>query len=188
MVIFTIAQAAADDGDVLGEIHAEAWKVAYAPFFAPGFAEQAVQRRRTQWRERIVQAKDTIMLARGDGRPLALSYFGASQTKTGMAEIHSFYAHPDGWGTGAARALMTATLAQLKKDGFDQVHLWTLRDTPQSRRFYSKCGFTETGVLRDHDFGDGRPLVQVEFGVSVRTGPAGPKRPCVSGSFPGELT
>ncbi|MFD1932641.1 GNAT family N-acetyltransferase [Nonomuraea mangrovi] len=166
-MIFTIAQAAAADGDALGEIHAEAWKVAYVPFFAPDFAEQAVRRRRTQWHERIVQTKDTIMLARGDGRPLALSCFGPSRTKPGVAEIYSFFAHPDGWGTGAAGALMTATLERLKKDGFDHVHLWTLHDTPQSRRFYTKCGFTETGVLRDHDFGDGRPLAQVEFAIHL---------------------
>ncbi|GAA3307230.1 GNAT family N-acetyltransferase [Nonomuraea dietziae] len=166
-MLFTIAQATADDGDALGEIHAEAWKVAYAPFFATDFAEQGVRRRRTQWHERLAQGKDTIMLARGDGRPLAMSAFGTSPSKTGMAEIYSFYAHPDGWGTGAAGALMTATLAQLKEDGFDHVHLWTLHDTPQSRRFYTKCGFTETGALRDHDFGDGRPLAQVEFALHL---------------------
>jgi RimJ/RimL family protein N-acetyltransferase len=43
------------------------------------------------------------------------------------------------------------------------VHLWTLRDTPQSRRFYTKCGFTETGATTTRDFGDGNPLAQVEY-------------------------
>lgn len=58
---------------------------------------------------------------------------------------------------------MDATLARLREDGFARVHLWTLRGTPQSRRFYAKCGFTETGTSRAHDFGDGNPLDQVEY-------------------------
>jgi hypothetical protein len=42
------------------------------------------------------------------------------------------------------------------------VNLWTLRDTPQSRRFYLKTGFADTGATRQRDFGNGR-LPQVEY-------------------------
>ncbi|MFG2894917.1 GNAT family N-acetyltransferase [Streptomyces sp. NPDC048248] len=151
------------DGDVLGEIHAAAWEVAYAPFFAPEFAACAVQSRRTRWHERIAQGAATILLAELDSRPLALSAFSPSSTRPGLAEIHTFYSHPDSWGTGVAAVLMTETLVRVRDDGFAQVHLWTLRDTPQSRRFYSKCGFTECGAARSFDFGDGNTLVQVEY-------------------------
>jgi hypothetical protein len=43
------------------------------------------------------------------------------------------------------------------------VHLRTLRDTPQSRRFYTKCGFTESGNESTFDYGDGNPLPMVEY-------------------------
>lgn len=66
---------------------------------------------------------------------------------------------------------MTATLQRLRSDGYDRVHLWTLRDTPQSRRFYIKCGFTETGATQDRDFGDGNPLPQVEYERLLRPHP-----------------
>jgi RimJ/RimL family protein N-acetyltransferase len=155
--------ATADDGDVLGEIHAAAWEAAYAPFFGPKFAAGAIQDRRTRWHERVEEGAGTILLAVLDGRPLALSFFRPSSTRPGMAEIYSFYGHPDGWGSGGAAALMTETLRRLGEDGFARVHLWTLRDTPRSRRFYTKCGFTETGAARALDFGDGNPLDQVEY-------------------------
>ena len=98
-------------------------------------------------------------------RALAMSWSDASEARPGFAEIHSFYTHPDGWGSGVSLALMAATLDQLNADGFEQVHLWTLRDTPQSRRFYAKCGFAETGATRTRDFGDGNPLPQVEYAL-----------------------
>ena len=87
-----------------------------------------------------------------------------------MAEIYSFYGHPDGWGSGVAGALMTATLRSLVDGGYAGVHLWTLRSTAQSRRFYTKCGFTETGAHRAHDFGDGQMLDQLEYERSVGDG------------------
>ncbi|AHH98030.1 GNAT family N-acetyltransferase [Kutzneria albida] len=158
-----VRRAGPDDGDALGEIHAAAWEAAYAPFFEPGFAARAVRDRRTRWHRRIEEGTGTILLAVLDSRPLALSLVLPSSTRPGLAEIYSFYGHPDGWGSGAAAALMTGTLRCLREDGFARVHLWTLRGTPRSRRFYTKCGFTETGAVRTHDFGDGNPLDQVEY-------------------------
>lgn len=156
-----IRQANAADGDALGEIHAAAWEAAYAPFFAEDFAVRAVQDRRTRWHRLIADAGLPVLLGAVDGRPLVLSYSVAAGP--GLAEIYSFYGHPDGWGTGVAAALMAGTLERLRGTGFDRVHLWTLRDTPQSRRFYTKCGFTETGATTTRDFGDGNPLAQVEY-------------------------
>ncbi|MEW1751684.1 GNAT family N-acetyltransferase [Streptomyces angustmyceticus] len=152
-----------DDGDVLGEIHAAAWEAAYAPFFAPDFAARGVRSRRTRWHARITEGPGTILLAALDGRPLALSVFLPSPTRPGLAEIPTFYGHPDGWGSGIAGTLMTETLRRLHDDGFARAHLWTLRDTPRSRRFYTKCGFTESGAERTFDFGDGNALDQVEY-------------------------
>lgn len=161
--MFTIRLADECDGDVLGEIHAAAWEAAYAPFFAPEFAACAVKSRRTCWHERIAQGAMTILLAEHDGRPTALSAYGPSSTRVSFAEIMTFYSHPDSWGSGVAAVLMTETLRHAHNNGFTQVHLWTLRDTPQSRRFYAKCGFTERDTTGTHDFGDGNPLEQVEY-------------------------
>ncbi|MFG1874098.1 GNAT family N-acetyltransferase [Sphaerisporangium sp. NPDC049003] len=162
-----IYEASANDGDVLGEIHVESWKAAYAPFFAPEFFAQALEQRRCQWHDRIAKGEDSIMLAALEGRPLTLSFFGSSPARTGMAQIFSFFGHPAGWGTGIAGALMTATLRRLRQEGFTHVHLWTLRDTPQSLRFYAKHGFTDSGEVRGYDFGDGNLVDQVEYELAL---------------------
>jgi RimJ/RimL family protein N-acetyltransferase len=165
---FTVFPASSGDGDVMGEIHAESWKAAYADFFAPEFFAEAVRRRRDKWHGVLAEEKDTVMLAALDGRPLSFSYFGSSPARPESAEIFGFYGHPDGWGSGVAGALMTASLQRMREDGFRRVHLWTLRDTPQSRRFYAKSGFTESGAVRGHDFGDGNPIEQVEYELILR--------------------
>ncbi|WP_239101471.1 GNAT family N-acetyltransferase [Microbispora amethystogenes] len=161
--VFTVTEAAPEDGSVVGEIHAESWQAVYAKFFSPEFAAEAVGHRRGKWRDVLLEKRDTVMLGALDGRPLAFTYFGASPARPGYAEIFGCYAHPDGWGTGVANALMAATLRRIGEQGFGRVHLWTLRDTPQSRRFYQKSGFTESGAVRGHDFGDGNPIDQIEY-------------------------
>ncbi|MFD9405818.1 GNAT family N-acetyltransferase [Streptomyces sp. NPDC059989] len=158
-----IRRAEPDDGRALGEIHAAAWEAAYAPFFDAEFAAAGVRDRRTRWHARITDGPETILLALLEGRPAALAFFGPSTARPGLAEIHSLYAHPDSWGSGIAAALMSETLRCLRADGFTGAHLWTLRDTPRSRRFYTKSGFAECGTVRAFDFGDGNPLEQVAY-------------------------
>ncbi|MEV7728519.1 GNAT family N-acetyltransferase [Streptomyces sp. NPDC087917] len=160
-----VRRAGPQDGDVLGEIHVAAWAAAHVPFFEAEFAARALRDRRGRWHARVGAGPETVLLATLDGRPLALSFFGPSADRPGLGEIHSFYGHPDGWGSGIAGALMDETLRVLREEGADGAHLWTLRDTPRSRRFYVKSGFTETGAQRPHDFGDGSPLTQVEYGI-----------------------
>ena len=131
--------------------------------FQPDFATCAVESRRGLWHQRIAGGTGSILVAELDGRRQALSFCLSSSTPPGLAEIYSFYAHPVASGSGVAASLMTDTLRSLHDNGFAEVHLWTLRNTPQSRRFYTKSGFTESGAVRTYDFGDGRPFDQLEY-------------------------
>ncbi|MEU3962410.1 GNAT family N-acetyltransferase [Streptomyces buecherae] len=167
-VNFTVLPASPTDGDVIGQIHAASWRVAYADFFSPDFFAQALHRRRHRWHDVLAeQSRHTALLGAADSRPLAFSYFGPSPARPDEVEIFGFYGHPDGWGSGVAQALMAGTLTAIRERGAHRIHLWTLRDTPQSRRFYAKHGFTESGVVRDFDYGDGNPLQQVEYALPL---------------------
>ena len=84
-------------------------------------------------KSRIAEHRENILVASIDDRPLALSFFVDSTYQPPLAEIYSFYGHPDGWGSGIATVLMADTLACLGERGFGRVHLWTLRDTPTIR-------------------------------------------------------
>lgn len=151
------------DADALGEVHAESWKAAYGSLFQPDFTARCVEIRRGCWHQRITEGVGPILLAELDHRPLALSFSVPSLTVPSLAEIYSFYGRPDGWGTGVAAALMAETLRVLHDVGRTDVRLWTLKSTAQSRRFYAKCGFCESGAERAHDFGDAQLFDQIEY-------------------------
>nr|WP_201784428.1 GNAT family N-acetyltransferase [Nonomuraea pusilla] len=158
-----IREAGPGDGDVIGEIHAVSWGVSHGPLCAPKVAAAGIQERRTKWEAILAEGEDPVLLGLLDDRPGAFARFGASSSRPGLGEIHTFFAHPDVWGSGLAPALLAATLDRLREAGHDRVHLWTLRDSAQTRRFYAKNGFGETGRRHDHDFGEGPPLTLVEL-------------------------
>ncbi|WP_328320751.1 GNAT family N-acetyltransferase [Kribbella sp. NBC_00382] len=162
-----VRQATVADGEGVGVVHAASWEAAYAQFFDESFAAEQIKSRLTRWHDRVASPEGLVVVAAVDGRVLAFSWSGPSSARPEFAEIHSFYGHPDGWGTGVAAALMSETLRRLRADGFAGVHLWTLRDTPQSRRFYTKSGFTETGATTTRDFGDGEPIAQIEYELKL---------------------
>ncbi|MFI6904698.1 GNAT family N-acetyltransferase [Nonomuraea sp. NPDC050394] len=166
----TIREAGPGDGGVLGEIHAVSWGISHGPLCTPQVAAAGIEERRAKWHGILAEGGDPILLALLDDRAGAFSRSGASSSP-GLAEIHTFFAHPDVWGSGLAAALLTATLDRLREAGYDRVHLWTLRDSAQARRFYGKHGFAETGRRHDHDFGEGPPIALVEFDRTI-PGPA----------------
>ncbi|GAA2361864.1 N-acetyltransferase [Catellatospora methionotrophica] len=164
--MITIREAGPGDGDILGEIHANSWGVSHGPLCTPRIAAAGIEERRTKWHAILAEGGDPVLLGFLDDRPGAFIRSGAS-SRPGLAEIHSLFAHPDFWGTGLSAALLTDTLDRLRGAGYDRVHLWTLRDSAQARRFYAKHGFAETGRSHDHDFGEGTPIALLELDRAI---------------------
>jgi GNAT superfamily N-acetyltransferase len=77
-------------------------------------------------------------------------------------EVAAIYLHPDAWGQGLGRQLMTATLANLAAAGYRDATLWVLQDNARARRFYSQAGWTADGAAKTDDL-DGFPLLEVRY-------------------------
>lgn len=172
-----LRDAMVSDADAIGVVHAEAWKVAYRDLFEAGWLDRFVAKRRAQWASRFRMpefTRTTLLLAvRGD-QVSGFAFFGphglmsavqapVSTGHEGDGEIYGFYAHPSVWGTGIAGTLMDGTWDRLMDNGYPRVRLWTLAGANRARRFYGRFGFEETGATRERDFGDGRPVLELEY-------------------------
>ena len=171
----TVADAAA-----VGDVHADAWRAAYRDLFESYWLERLVAMRRSRWVNRMAEpdfAKTRLLIAvRGD-QIAAFAYFGphglgadpptvrpsGAVVRPGEAEIYSCYANPSVWGTGVASTLMAGVWDQLVDAGYRKVRVWTLAGVNRASRFYLRSGFEESLALRERDFGDGRPVLEVEY-------------------------
>lgn len=179
----TVRDALPGDADAVADAHVRAWQVGYRGVVPDQVLDhpEFERARHERWRHRLSHGPaatrdplNRIFVCVMRERVVGFGHAGREADPPPEAaergEIYGFYVHPDAWGTGAADALMAACLAELRTR-FTRAVLWTLRDTPRSRRFYERTGWT-LQFHADHtpieapfplpDFPD-RPMVNSEL-------------------------
>lgn len=154
--MITIREATADDAVAVATAHVAAWRTGYRGVFPDAYldTDEFAQRRHDRWEHRLRDGPpdngnvlNTILVPELDGRVVGFGHVGDEDVgdegdgePSGRGEVYGFYLHPDAWGSGIATLLMAACEARLAAH-FEQAVLWTLFDTPRSRRFYEKVGW-----------------------------------------------
>jgi GNAT superfamily N-acetyltransferase len=169
--LMLLREANVGDASDIGAVHAEAWRVAYRDLFESDFLSDQVESRRARWPHVMAQpafANSTLLVAERGSRVAAFAHLGPAVDRDNCGEIYACCAHPSVWGTGVASALMSETLQILAESGFRQVRSWTISGLNRARRFFLKSGFRESSRTRESDFGDGRPVLELEYVRSIR--------------------
>ena len=166
-----VREATTDDAAMIGEVHADAWRVAYRDLFEPAFLSNQVDTRRQRWAEAMAEpefAATTLLVAERGHRVVAFAHFGPAEEDDGKGEIFACYTRPAAWGTGVAGALLDRVLETLADARYRDVRAWTLAGANRARHFYKKSGFRDSGRRREWDYGDGRPVLELEYVRSIR--------------------
>jgi GNAT superfamily N-acetyltransferase len=159
-----VRAATPEDAKVISEVRVRSWQEAYAHVFpAEALARLDAGELAVYWRERIA-AGDTLLVT---DDLTGFAAIGPSPDPAGAGEVYAIYVDPDRWGTGCGRALMEASLANLRAAGFDEVVLWVLEDNPRARRFYEAGGWTLDGAEKDEDWLE-TPVREVRYRISLR--------------------
>jgi GNAT superfamily N-acetyltransferase len=161
-----VRDATAADAVAIGEVHAEAWRVAHRDLFDGRWLRRLVEERRQCWPDLMADrtfVRNTLLLAERGDRVVAFVHFGPHRDGMPDAEIYDLYAHPSVWGSGVAWTLMDAAWDQLRDARFRRVRAWTVAGANRARHFYESFGFSTTPRKRERDFGDGRPVLEVEY-------------------------
>lgn len=166
-----VREATAADAESIGEVHAEAFRVAHRALFEPDWLHTLVEQRRNMWHHRMrgrEHARNTLLVAERGSDVAAFVYFGPHEDGRPDGEIFDCYAHPDVWGRRVAATVLDKAWELLRENRFRRVRLWTLAGANRARHFYESFGFTETGRRRERDFGDGRPVLEIEYARRTR--------------------
>jgi ribosomal protein S18 acetylase RimI-like enzyme len=161
-----VREATAADAESIGEVHAEAFRAAHRDVFDRGWLDAFVEERRNLWVDRMVgraHARNTLLVAERGDRVAAFVYFGPHSDGMPDGEILDCYAHPTVWGRGVAVSVLDKAWELLRDTRFRRVRLWTMSGANRARHFYTSFGFAETGHTRERDFGDGRPVLEIEY-------------------------
>lgn len=161
----TVRRARPSDAAVLHEIAARTFPLACPPGFDPALAEEFVATNLSREAFRTwARSRDAhLWVAEIAGVPVGYSLVllrstcpqAPEQERAVTADLNKFYVLPEHHGSGAAHALMAASLAGALKAGMGVMWLGVNQQNRRAQSFYTKHGF-ETVATRTFDVGGSR--------------------------------
>lgn len=158
---FTISPLRQADAAVLGPLHVQLWRAAYAGLLPQERLDGISAERRTRLWEQYGQQHEAhgrtaagavVQVARDEsGTPIGWAAVGPPRDEDGPREIElwSLYVAQDRWGSGVANALIASTLVERP------AYLYVLQGNERAIRFYRRHGFALDGATKLLDPDDG---------------------------------
>ena len=148
-----VRDARLEDADLSGEIHILAWQHAYRGLMPDEYLDGlSIPERRQTWRRTLAQEHEVTTHTRVgllDGRVGGFAIAGAvrdADLEADVGELYAINVHPDTWGRGLGRALVSSCVDGLAADGFRRATLWVLVGNERARRFYESLGWHCEGL------------------------------------------
>jgi ribosomal protein S18 acetylase RimI-like enzyme len=173
MQIAAIRKATIDDAFGIALVHVRSWQVAYRGHMPDDFLDGLdVEKRMNMWRELIQDPEKIILISEDTERNIVgFSALGSSRdpdASPNTAEVSAIYVHPEKWEKGIGRALLSASLGEVRKGDFDQLTLWVLEANQRARSFYESFGFVQDGAIKDDDHWKSFAVREVRYRLNVR--------------------
>ncbi|HEV2592481.1 MAG TPA: GNAT family N-acetyltransferase [Gaiellaceae bacterium] len=147
-----VRNASLADARRIEEIRVRTWRAAYREVFAPDRLDAMVIDE-TRWAHRINEPPPgwTIIVADVGERVVGFASTGPSRDQQGVGELYAIYVEPNAWSTGAGRALIVRSEAELAAT-WSEATLWVLEENVRARRFYERAGWEHDGVRKLETF------------------------------------
>jgi ribosomal protein S18 acetylase RimI-like enzyme len=168
-----IRKATVEDACGIASVHVRSWQVAYRGHMPDDFLQGLdVEKRTNMWRALTQDSDKIIFVAEdSDGSVVGFSALGHSRdadANPDTAEVSAIYVHPDKWGKGIGRTLLSTALGEVRKREFDQLTLWVLEVNQRARSFYESFGFMQDGAIKDDDQWKDFPVREVRYRLDLR--------------------
>ena len=135
--------------------------------FEPGWRlpDEYVAQHEQRMRDRLDDPALFCLIAESEGSPIAhVALVPAHEDGERSAELWQLFVLPGWWGSGVAKELLDAAVAEARRRGFERMLLSTPRDHLRARRFYEREGWSWTG---EEERAVRLGLVLVEYAISI---------------------
>ncbi|WP_185984392.1 GNAT family N-acetyltransferase [Aureimonas mangrovi] len=140
--------AAREDAAALCDVHAQAWRGAYAGIIPHKALNAMIGRRGPDWWRHAIGGGAAVLALDYDGRTVGYATIGHNRTRAIRAEgeIYELYILPDYQGVGFGRHLFEGAGAFLASRGLKGLAVWALEDNDRALAFYRGLAGREVAV------------------------------------------
>lgn len=128
------------DARTIKIIHVNAYQKCYRGYLPDDFLDSlSVSDDVVERTARFIEANECYLIE-VDNEKVAFVYLAYPKDRTDTFEIQAIYVHPDCQRKGVGRFFVNELAQMKKKEGFQKVIAWTIKEGP-SIGFYEKTGF-----------------------------------------------
>lgn len=152
-----VRRAVPEDAAQVAAVHVRTWQVAYRGLLPDEVLDGlSVTEREKMWRDALTGKQSPAVYVAVEGEIVVGFCAVAAPSREidadeAAAELGAIYVDSDHWRRGIGRALMDASLRDLRADGWRWVTLWVLAENRQARDFYAQFGFEPDGAEMTHE-------------------------------------
>ncbi|SRR5579883_1992695 len=162
------------DAEAVAAIHDAAWRSTYQGIIPHLHLERMIARRGPLWWQRQIERGANTTLLVFNGVPQGYASWGRARGAWPwpVGEIFELYVSPPFQGVGLGRRLFGAVKGQLRRNGFDRLVVWALKENEPACGFYGALGGAVAASAAEH-YGE-ISLTRIAFvwGVSVKSSKA----------------
>ena len=151
----SIREATTADANAIAHVEIQTWQTAYQGFLSKQQIDHFNLSDETALLFQLLQDTQSVChVAELNHSMIGFSLsspchdFDKTQNQTG--EIKAMYVLPDYWFQGYGSTLIYTALSSLRKRGFREVVLWTLKNNEGAQQFYQKHRFLADGMSKLH--------------------------------------
>jgi ribosomal protein S18 acetylase RimI-like enzyme len=170
----TIRNAEPRDAEAIDGIRVAAWKAAYSCFLPSDYLQSlSAGGDLSGLRDRLRDPDDSFSayVALSDQQVCAFSFMGNPryETDSGAIELYALNVLPSCWRWGLGGKLLAECLREAKKNSFERMELWCIRENDRAIKFYKSFGFSDTGRERDNRHLTGHSLFEQCFCLPLQS-------------------
>ncbi len=147
-----IRLASPNDAAAIASIHVKGWQEAYRGLIPQNYLDSLnISERQQLWQKRLdaSQSDQKTFVIEIKNEVLGFSSFGPSRDSSDPGEIYAIYIAPSWWRHRLGQELLTASVAALKEDSYQEAILWVLSKNERAIRFYQQAGWHPDAASRD---------------------------------------
>jgi ribosomal protein S18 acetylase RimI-like enzyme len=158
-----IRPAEKSDARAIADVHAAAWKNAYAGIIPHKTLASMVARRSENWWVHALGSSNAILVAEVAGEIAGYATLGRNRTRqlAHQGEIYELYLMPQYQGLGFGGRLFAAARARIADFGFKGMVVWALEDNDKALGFYEALGGVD--VAEGVECFEGRSLRKIAY-------------------------
>lgn len=120
-----------------------AWYAAHAPIIGPGTVEDFLAEHYDEASlESAIRDEDAILDVAVDDSGTVVGFVSATPTdEVATFALNRVYVHPDRWGEGVGRSLLTEVERAIDESGGDRIRLAVMAENDRAVAFYEAAGY-----------------------------------------------